>query len=120
MTYDTFVKAMLDQFPFLREECLAYMDDDAPLPYVAIGAVFIPWLEVCLKAHDVVKVAEACDFLEAVADNGRADSRLDDLIRIEIGEWLPEVLERKLLLSHFGPHTQRACRYHLVRLPNQS
>ena len=90
------------------------------MPYVAIGAVFIPWLEVCLKACDVPKIAKACDFLEAAADNGRADSRLDDLIAIEIGEWLLEVLDRKLLLSHFGPNTQRVCRYHIVRLPDQS
>jgi len=116
MTYDTFFKSMVEQFPFLKEECLAYMDDDDPLPYVALGAVFIPWLGACLKAQDVSKVAKACDFIESAAADGQADSRLDQLIGIEIGEWLPEVLERDLLLSLFGPHTKRACHYHIIRL----
>jgi hypothetical protein len=116
MTYETFVKNMIEQFPFLKEECLVYMDDDDPLPYVAVGAVFIPWLEACLKAQDVSKVAKACDFIEVAAAEGQADSRLADLIGIEIGEWLPEVLDRHLLLSHFGPHTERACHYHIIRL----
>lgn len=108
MTYETFVKEMLDRFPFLRKECLSYMDDDDPLPYVAIGAVLIPWLEVCLEAHDVENIVKACDLLEVAADEGRTDSRLNDLIAIEIGEWLPEVSERNLLLSNFGSNTLRA------------
>ena len=118
MTYETFVTEMLDRFPFLREECLVYMDDDDPLPYVAIGAVLIPWLRVCLEGRDVENIANACEFLEVAADAGRIDSRLDDLIGIEIGEWLPEVRERNLLLSNFGPSTLRACSYHISRLPS--
>jgi hypothetical protein len=117
MTYGTFVKEMLDRFPFLRNECLSYMDDDDPLPYVAIGAVLIPWLKACLEARDVENIVKACDFLELAADAGRADSRLDDLIAIEIGEWLPEVSERNLLVSNFGSNTLRACSYHISRLP---
>ena len=116
MTYDTFVCSMIDQFPFLREGCLQYMDDNDPLPYVALGTVFIPWLEARLKAQDVDNVAKACAFMEAVASGGNANSRLDDLIGVEIGEWLPEVLERELLLSHLGPNTKRACHHHLARL----
>jgi hypothetical protein len=116
MTYDTFVKEMLDRFPFLRDECLSCMDDDDPLPYVAIGAVLIPWLRVCLETRDVANIVKACDFLEVAADAGRTDSRLDDLIGIEIGEWLPEVSERNLLLSNFGPNTLKACSYHISRL----
>jgi hypothetical protein len=116
VTYDTFVENMIEQFPFLREESLVYMGDDDPLPYVAVGAVFIPWLAACLKAQDVHKVAKACSFIEDAASEGQTDSRLDNLIRIEIGEWLPEVLDRDLLLSHFGPNTKRACRHHIGRL----
>ena len=71
MTYDTFVSNMIEQFPFLGEECLGYMDNDNPLPYVAGGAVFIPWLEACLKAQDVDKVANACAFIEAAANDGK-------------------------------------------------
>jgi hypothetical protein len=117
MTYETFVKEMLDQFPFLREECLVYMDEDDALPYVAIGAVLIPWLMACLKARDVGNIVKVCEFLEVAAEEGRSDSRLDDLIAIEIGEWLPEVRERALLLSKFGSDTLRACSYHISRPP---
>jgi hypothetical protein len=108
---------MLDRLPFLRQECLSYMDDDDPLPYVAIGAVLIPWLKVCLEARDMESIAKACDFLEVAAHEGRTDLRLDNLISVEIGEWLPEVNERHLLLSNFGPSTLRACSYHISRLP---
>jgi hypothetical protein len=118
VTYDTFVKEMLDRFPFLQAECNAYMDEDDPLPYVALGAVLIPWLEACLEARDVANIAKVCDFLEATAAEGSNNALLDDLIGIEIGEWLPGVGERNLLLSHFGPHTQRACSYHISRLPD--
>jgi hypothetical protein len=117
MTYETFVKEMLDRFPFLRRECLSYMDEENPLPYVAVGCVLIPWLKVCLEAQDIENILRACDFLEAAADEGRIDSRLDDLIAIEVGEWLPEVNEKNLLLSNFGPNTLRACSYHIGRLP---
>jgi hypothetical protein len=118
VTYETFVKEMLDRFPFLRDECVAYMDEDDPLPYVAIGCVLNPWLEVCLEAHDMANIAKAYVFLEAVAVDSRSDVRLDDLIGIEVGEWLQEIGDRKLLLSHFGPETQRVCSYHISRLPD--
>jgi hypothetical protein len=117
MTYETFVKEMIDWFPFLRKECLSYMDADDPLPYVAVGAVLIPWLKVCLEARDLENIVKACEFLEVAAYEGRTDPHLDDLIAIEIGEWLPEVSERNLLLSNFGPNTLRACSYHISRLP---
>ncbi|QNI32790.1 hypothetical protein H7849_01960 [Alloacidobacterium dinghuense] len=117
MTYETFVKEMLNWLPILHDECMAYMDEDDPLPYVAVGCVLNPWLEACLEAHDVANIAKACEFLEVVSAEGKSDGRLDDLIGIEIGEWLPEIRERKLLLSHLGPETQRVCSYHISRLP---
>jgi hypothetical protein len=116
MTYETFVKEMLDQFPALGAQCYAYMDEEEPLPYVAIGCVLIPWLKSRLEAHDMANITKACGFLEVAAAEGKSDSRLDDLIGIEIGEWLPEAPERKLLLSYLGPNTQRTCSYHITRL----
>lgn len=41
--------------------------------------------------------------LKDIAATGRNNSSLDKLIAVEIGEWLPELRERKLLLSHLGP-----------------
>ena len=116
MVYETFVEEMLNRFPALRAECYGYMDETEPLPYVAIGCVLIPWPEACLQTRDVEGIARVCDFLELTASESRSDLRFDDLIGIEIGEWLPEARERELLLSNLGPNTRRACRYRLDRL----
>jgi hypothetical protein len=89
MTFETFVKEMLARFPFLRAECSAYMDDDEPLAYVAFGCVLNPWLESCLEARDISNVIKVCEFLESSACDSRSDGRLNDLIAIELGEWLP-------------------------------
>ena len=116
MPYATVVQEMLNRFPALSDECHAYMDQPEPLPYVAIGCVLIPWLEACLEALNIEEIAKICDFIESLADEGKSDSRLDELIGIEIGERIPELRERKLLLSQLGPNTQRACRHHIDRL----
>jgi hypothetical protein len=117
MTYQTFVENMLGQFPFLREECLGYMDEEEPLPYIALGAVFIPWLELRLKERDLFQIAKACAFIEDTAKYGERDFELNQLLGVEIGEWLIAAPERHLLISHFGTSTCRACRYHIDRLP---
>ena len=118
MVYETFVEEMLKRFPALRTECYGYMDETEPLPYIALGCVLIPCLEACLQAGDVAEIAKICDFLELTASESRSDSRFDDLIGVEIGEWLPMARARDLLLSNLGPNTRRACRYHLDRLPD--
>jgi hypothetical protein len=111
MTFETFVQDLLARFPFLREECSAYMDDEEPLAYLAFGCVLNPWLERCLETRDVANVIKLCDFLEAAALDSRSDERLSDLIAIELGEWLPGLREKNLLLSRLGHETQRVCSY---------
>jgi hypothetical protein len=120
MTYESFVRELLHAFPALSNECYGYMDEREPLSYVAMGCVLIPWLQKCLEARDTEGIARVCDFLETVASEGIRDSRFTDLIAIEIGEWLSEARERKLLLSHLGPNTRRACSYYIDRLQDQS
>ena len=116
MTFETFVEEMLARFPFLRTECSSYMDDNEPLAYVAFGCVLNPWLDSCLNARDIANITKACEFLEASAIDSRSDARLNDLIAVELGEWLPEVRERDLLLSYLGHETRRVCSYHISRL----
>jgi hypothetical protein len=116
MTFEMFVQDMLARFPFLREECSAYMADDEPLAYIAFGCVLTPWLERCLETRDIANVIKICRFLEASALDSRSDERLSDLIAIELGEWLPGLRERSLLLSHLGHETQRVRSYHISRL----
>ena len=106
---------MLAQFPFLREECSAYVDDEEPLAYIAFGCVY-SWLERCLETCDIANVIKICQFFEASALDSRSDERLRDLIAIELGEWLPGLRERNLLLSHLRHETQRVCSYHISRL----
>jgi hypothetical protein len=99
---------------------MGYMDEDDPLAYIALGCVFNPWLKKSLEARDVANVAQACEFLEYVLIEGKNDKRIEDLVAIEIGESLPELREKKLLLSHLGPETRRVCSYHITRLPEES
>ncbi len=116
MGYETFVQEMLDRFPELSGECHVYMDQREPLPYVALGCVLIPLLEDCLAARNTAEITKVCEFLERAALRAREDLRLAELIRIEIGEWLPEARERTLLLAHLGPNTKKVCSYHIDRL----
>jgi hypothetical protein len=102
MTFETYVQEMLARFPFLREECSVYINDEEPLAYIAFGCVLNPWLERCLETRDIANVIKICDFLEASALDSRSDERLRDLIVIELGEWLPGLRERSLLLSTSG------------------
>ena len=120
MTFETFVQEMLDRFPFLRAECMGYMDEDEPLAYIALGCVFNPWLKTSLEAQDIANVTQACEFLEFVLVEGKSDDRIDNLVAIEIGEWLPELREKDLLISHLGPETRRVCSYYISRLPENS
>ena len=116
MTFETLVPEMLARFPLLREQCSAYMDDQRPLAYIAFGCVLNSWLETCLETRDIANVTKICDFLEASALDRRSDERLSDLIAIELGEWLPGLRERDLLLSHLGHETKRVCSYHISHL----
>ena len=36
MTYDTFVKDMIEHLAFLKEQCLGYMEENNSLPYIAV------------------------------------------------------------------------------------
>jgi hypothetical protein len=74
MTFETFVQDMLARFPFLRELCSAYMDDEEPLAYIAFGCVLTPWLERCLETRDIAKVTKICQFLEASALDSRSST----------------------------------------------
>lgn len=120
MKYEAFVVEMVNWFPNLRTDCALYTDEEEPLPYIALGAVLIPWLESCLENKETANIAKICEFLEVASVEVRNNSDFDNLIGIEIGEWLPEVKERELLLAHLGPETKRVCDYHIIRLPDIS
>lgn len=111
MTYDSFVTALLARFPSLRAELNVYMTDDEPLPYVAFGATLIPLLEKALDENDTSLIQEICNFIESVSDSGREDVRLDNLVYIELGEWLPSVPQKETLLSFLGAETKRVLQW---------
>jgi hypothetical protein len=105
------VSELLTRFPYLRAACRDYMDDAEPLPYIAFGCVLIPFLEEALASPNVAVVEEICEYLEAVARESRSDSRMMDLLKIEIGEWLPSVAHQDILAPRLGSETKRICGY---------
>jgi hypothetical protein len=114
MTYETVVPELFELFPSLRadyETEFEYMGDEPPLGYLAFGSVLVPALERALKEEDLSSVASICSFLEDAAQSGRKDARLEELLRVEIGEWLGWAQNEELLAKYLGPETKRICGY---------
>jgi hypothetical protein len=85
------------------------MADEEPLPYVASGCLLIPLLEIALEENDTSLIQEICTFLESVSNESRNDMRLAGLVKIELGEWLPSVQQKDMLLPFLGTETRRVC-----------
>jgi hypothetical protein len=111
MKFETVVSELLVRFPYLRTAFRDYMADEDPLAYVAFGCVVIPLLEKSLAERNMVVVRELCEYFESVAVESKADSRLADLLRVEIGEWLPSAPHQDILGSQLGVETKRVCAY---------
>jgi hypothetical protein len=83
----------------------------SPLAYVAFGCVLIPSLEQALAERNMTVIRELCEYFESVAIESGKDSRLADLLGIEIGEWLPSAPNPDILEPWLGPETKRVCAY---------
>jgi hypothetical protein len=88
-----------------------YMGDESPGQYTVFGSMLIPALQEALSRAELGKILPICAFLEDVAVSAQKDSRLEELIRIEVGEWLGWVDTEALLSPWLGPETKRICRY---------
>jgi hypothetical protein len=100
---------MPDLEPLYREE-FSYLNGEE-LPYVVFGSFLIPVMETALEDYDAERVRSICDYLEEVAVNASTDADLEQLLRVEIGEWLSGTPWEAAVATSLGEETKRICRY---------
>ena len=79
--------------------------------YIVFGTVLMPALEQALATGDLSSILPICAFLEDVAEAAEDDPRLEDLLLVEVGEWLGGVANEESLTPWLGMKTKRICRY---------
>lgn len=113
MTYEVAIRELFirmpDLEPLYREE-FSYLDGEE-LPYVVFGSFLIPMLESALEDQDTGRIGSICAYLEDVAAGARTDAALENLLLVEIGEWLEGTRWELELAPHLGEQTRRICRY---------
>jgi hypothetical protein len=114
MNYDTVVADLfqrLPQFQAVYDADFAYMGKQAPSAHIVFGSGIIPALEEALAAGELASILQICAFFEDAAEAARNDSRLETLLRVEVGEWLAGAANETSLARWLGPETKRICRY---------
>ena len=114
MTYETVIHDLFAALPAMEEryrESLAYMEDEEPLPYLVFGAVVVPALEQALALGDLASILRISAFLEEASEDASKDPALEDLLRIEVGDWLGRLQHEDHLAMWLGPETKRICGY---------
>ena len=115
VTYETVIDEMLLHFPALRQQLYDYIyvedGETKSLPFAAFGSVLLPHLERALSESDLATILKTCAFLEDASLSSRMDPDLNNLIGIEIGEWLAWTSYESLIGPFLGPETKRICRY---------
>jgi hypothetical protein len=113
VTYATAVRELFVRMPDLDplyRERFSYLGGE-DLPYVVFGAFLIPVLETALDEQNAERVRSICSYLEKAAANATADAGLEQLLRVEIGEWLNGTAWESEVSSMLGDETKRICRY---------
>ena len=113
MTYESVVRDLFARIPdldTLYREQFSYLEGEG-LPYVVFGSLLIPVLETALENRDTERVRPICAFLEEAAVNAGTDPGLEQLLRVEIGEWLSGTQLEAEAASSLGDQTKRVCRY---------
>jgi hypothetical protein len=114
MNHETVVADLFERFPKLRlvsDTKSAYMDGEESGTYTVFGSVLMPALEQALAAGDLGSIIPICAFLEEVAEAAEKDHYLENLLRVEVGEWLGGVANEASLTPWLGTKTKRICRY---------
>jgi hypothetical protein len=114
MNHETVVADLFKRFPKLRlvsDTKFAYMDGEELGTYTVFGSVLMPALEQALAAGDLASIIPICAFLEEVAEAAEKDLYLENLLRVEVGEWLGGVANEASLTPWLGTKTKRICRY---------
>jgi hypothetical protein len=112
MTYESAVPELfirLPQLQVLYESKLSYLADQEPLPYVVFGDILVPSLEAALNSGDGKTINAICVYLEDLALS--EDLSLENLLAVEIGEWLGFAVNADHLSPFLGEKTKRICGY---------
>ena len=113
VTYESAIRdlfaRMPDLVPLYREQ-MSYLGDEE-LPYVVFGAFLIPVMETALEDQDDGRIRSICTYLEDAAVSASKDAGLEQLLRVEIGEWLSGTQWEAELAPSLGEQTKRICRY---------
>ena len=114
MTFETAVIELFSNIPHLEQVYrarLRYMLDEPPLAYVVFGDVLIPELERALRENDVIMLQAFSSFLEDMAVSSDKDLALENLMKVEVGEWLAFCANENVLAPWLGEETRRVCNY---------
>jgi hypothetical protein len=113
VTYESAIRdlfaRMTDLVPLYREQ-MSYLGDEE-LPYVVFGSFLIPVMETAPEDQDDERVKSICAYLEEAAISASKDAGLEQLLRVEIGEWLTGTHWEVELASSLGKQTKGICRY---------
>lgn len=113
VTYESVIRELFAQMPDLEPIYRVQFDymagDD--LPYVVFGSFLIPQMEAALTSHDFERVRSICAYLEEVASSASTDAGLQNLLKVEIGEWLSGTQWEAEVEPYLGDETKRRCRY---------
>ena len=113
MTYESAIRdlfaRMPDLVPVYREQ-MSYLGDEE-LPYVVFGSFLIPVMETALEDQNDERVRSICAYLEEAAVSASKDAGLEQLLRVEIGEWLSGTHWEVELAPSLGEKTKRICQY---------
>ncbi len=113
VTYESVVRELFARIPGLvplYNEQFSYLDRE-DLPYVVFGTFLIPVLETALEDHDAERVKSICAHLEEAAASAKTDAGLEQLLRVEIGEWLSRTPWEAEVAAILGEETKRISRY---------
>jgi hypothetical protein len=113
VTYENVIQELFvripDLEPLYREE-LSYLNGEE-LPYVMFGSFLIPVMETALEDSNAERVKSICAYLEEVAVDASTDAGLEQLLSVEIGEWLSGTPLEARIDTSLGEETKRICRY---------
>jgi hypothetical protein len=114
MTYESVVTELFERFPKLQstwESEFDYMAGETKIQYIVFGSLLIPALDMALSEGNLGVILPVCAFLEDVAEAAQTDRKLENLLNVEVGEWLGWMKNEAQLAPWLGSETKRICRY---------
>jgi hypothetical protein len=112
MTYESAIPELFTRFPYLQglyKSKLAYLADEEPLPYVIFGDILVPSIEAAMDSGDTSVLSAICEYLEDMAVS--EDPALENLLGVEIGEWLGFTAIADRISPFLGEKTKQICGY---------